>query len=306
MQFRTGSAVAAKTRRDSPSPVGASLDQGAAMTGVSPSSLILLAEQLNDREKQVLDAVERFRLTRGDQLRRLFFNGISTEAGSARLCRRSLARLADAGLLTRLGRRVGGTRAGSSGHVFAITAAGRRLNAYLSGSGKPSNRGVHEPGQPFVAHTLAIVDLYVALVEAERAGTLELLAFETEPGCWRTFNAVLGTAQTLKPDAHVRIAADDYEYASFVEVDCGTEGKGALLRKAHVYLSYYRSGREQAQQGLFPKVVWLAATENRTRFLSKLLLVLPDGDRLFTAAMTAQAVGVLSGTSASRSEEAAS
>jgi len=274
------------------------------MTGLTRSGFVRLVDQLNAREQEVLEAVERFRLVRGDQLRRLFFHDISSDAGSARLCRRSLARLVDAGLLARLERRVGGTRAGSSGHVYAITAAGRRVNAYRLGSGKPNNRGVHEPGQPFVAHTLAIVDLYVALVEAERAGTLELLAFETEPACWRSFNAVLGTAQMLKPDAHVRVGVGDYEYASFVEVDCGTEGKGALLRKAHVYLSYYRSGREQAQQGLFPKVVWIAATENRTRFLSKLLLVLPDGDRLFTAATTAQAVDVLSGTPAPRSEEA--
>jgi len=274
------------------------------MTGLTRSGLVHTVEQLNDRDCEVLEAVERFRLFRGDQLRRLFFHDISSDAGSARLCRRSLARLADAGLLARLERRVGGTRAGSSGHVYSITAAGRRVNAYRLGSGKPNNRGVHEPGQPFVAHTLAIVDLYVALVEAERAGTLELLAFETEPGCWRSFNAVLGTAQMLKPDAHVRVGVDDYEYASFVEVDCGTEGKGALLRKAHVYLSYYRSGREQAQRGLFPKVVWIAATENRTQFLSKLLLVLPDGDRLFAAATREEAVGILSGTAAPGTEGA--
>jgi len=246
------------------------------MTGLTRSRLVQLASQLNDRELAALETVERFRLLRGDQLRRLFFYDISSDAGSARLCRRSLARLAEAGLLTRLERRVGGTRAGSSGHVYAITAAGRRLNAYRSGRGKPSNRGVHEPGQPFVAHTLAIVDLYLALVEAERAGTLELLAFESEPSCWRTFNAVLGTARTLKPDAHVRVGAGDYEYGSFVEVDCATEGKGALLGKAHVYLSYYRSGREQAQRGLFPKVVWIAATESRAQFLDELLRALPE------------------------------
>jgi hypothetical protein len=274
------------------------------MTGLTRSHLIQLADQLNDRERSVLETVERFRLLRGDQLRRLFFNDIASDAGSARLCRRSLARLAEAGLLTRLERRVGGTRAGSSGHVFAITASGRRLNAYCSGTGMPSNRGVHEPGHQFVAHTLAIVDLYVAHVEAERAGTLELLAFETEPGCWRTFNAVLGAARTLKPDAHVRLGVGDYEYASFVEVDCGTEGKGALLGKAHVYLSYYRSGREQAQQGLFPKVVWIAATESRARFLGELLRALPDGDRLFAAATPEEAVGILTGTAASGKEGA--
>jgi hypothetical protein len=274
------------------------------MTGLTRSGVVQLAAQLNGREQEALEAVERFRLVRGDQLRRLFFHDISSVAGGARLCRRSLARLVDAGLLARLERRVGGTRAGSSGHVYAITAAGRRVNAYRLGTGKPNNRGVHEPGQPFVAHTLAIVDLYVALVEADRAGTLELLAFETEPGCWRSFNAVLGTAQTLKPDAYVRVAVGDYEYASFVEVDCGTEGKGALLRKAHVYVGYYRSGREQAKAGLFPKVVWLAATENRARFLGKLLLVLPDGERLFATSTAAAAVGVLGGTAAPHSEGA--
>jgi hypothetical protein len=270
------------------------------MTRLSRSQLPARAARLNQREQAILATVERLRLLRADHVRRLFFDDISSDAGSARLSRRSLATLVEDGLLSRLERRVGGARAGSSGHVYTITAAGRRLNAYRRGTGTPSNRGVHEPGQPFVAHTLAIADLYLALVEAERAGTLELLGFESEPTCWRTFTGPVGATQTLKPDAYLRVGADEYEYASLVEVDCGTEGRSALVRKAHVYLSYWRSGREQAaERGLFPKVVWIAAADSRARFLGELLDALPDdGKQLFAATTTAEAIGVLSGTAA--------
>ena len=46
---------------------------------------------------------------------------------------------------------------------------------------------MHEPGLAFVRHTLAVTELYVRLREAERAGTLELLEFEPEPECWRSY-----------------------------------------------------------------------------------------------------------------------
>jgi hypothetical protein len=261
-------------------------------------ALVELEGRLPERELEIVGQVERFRLLQSDQVRRLFFSEVESRAGGARLCRRVLAHLADEGLLRRLERRVGGARAGSSGHLYATTAAGKRLLAYLRGEGIPSNRGVHEPGLAFVSHTLAIAELYVGLVERERSGALELVSFETEPGCWRTYTTPLGSSAALKPDALVRIASGEYEYASFVEIDLGTEGKGAVRRKAQVYLAYYRSGREQIEQGVFPQVVWIAEGEARVRFLADLFATLPaEAQRILVAVRSKDSLTVLAGES---------
>jgi len=264
---------------------------------LSRTSLVELADRLPSRERQILETVERFRLLRADQARRLFFSEIESETGSARLCRRALANLVEEGLLRRLERRVGGTRAGSSGHLYATTAAGKRLLAYWSGTGIASNRGVHEPGTAFATHTLAIADLYVSLVEASRSGEFELIGFETEPACWRAFTTALGAQATLKPDALVRIARGDYEYVSFVEIDCGTEGRGALLKKAYAFLYYFRTGREQAASGVFPRVVWIASQPSRVEFLAALFAGLPtEARQLFAVGGTEEASALLTGS----------
>ena len=77
--------------------------------------------------------------------------------------------------------------------MYAVTPAGRRLLAYWAGSGLASDRGVHEPGAGFVEHTLQAADLYVRLIEADRAGLLELLGFDAEPASWRTYTTPVGT-----------------------------------------------------------------------------------------------------------------
>lgn len=43
--------------------------------------------------------------------------------------------------------------------------------------------GPYQPGLAFHRHTLAITELYVQLVEADRAGTVELVRFDPEPHC---------------------------------------------------------------------------------------------------------------------------
>ena len=272
---------------------------------LSRRGLVQLTDQLSQRDRGIIETVGRLRLLQADQVRRLFFHDISTEAGSARVCRRSLQRLTELGLLHPLERQVGGRRAGSKGTVFTTTAAGRRLLAYWSGLGATSDRGVHEPGAPFVNHTLAISDLYVTLVEADRAKTLELLGFDSEPACWRSFTTPLGGSSILKPDALVLVAVGEYEHASFVEIDLGTEGRGALLRKCGAYIAYYRGGREQAEHGVFPRVVWITPATIRARHIDGLIASLPaDATRLFATATSTKAVAALTGDDATASGDA--
>jgi hypothetical protein len=270
-----------------PHPLGVGATQR-----LSQQRLAELAQRLSHRDRQIVAALGELRQLRGDQVRRLFFSEITTEGARARICRRSLQMLVDAKLLHRLQRRIGGTRAGSSGWVFALAPAGRRLLAYWQGEGLPSNRGVHEPGLLFVSHTLAVAELYVCLVEAHRAGRLELLSFETEPT--RTYVSALGRTVRLKPDALVQIAAGDEELLSFCEIDLGTEGRGALLRKCRAYIDYYRTGREQAEQQTFPRVVWIAPSQVRAAFIAILVAELPPLDRhVFTCTTKEAALAAL-------------
>lgn len=252
-----------------------------------------LAEQLSGRDHQIVQLVSRFRLVRGDHIHRVFFSDFSSEHGGARVCRRTLQRLTEVGLLARTQRRVGGVRPGSSTHTYLVTPAGRRVVAHVTGGGPVSDRGVHEPGLAFHVHTLAISDLYTRAIEAEREGLIELVVFDPEPHSWR--QPTTGTAASLvKPDAYVVVAAGDYEHSAFVEIDLATEGRTALARKLQTYVTYHRSGREQAERDVFPRVLWLTPTPERAAVIQTLINALPRAaQRLFAIAVTADAVAAL-------------
>jgi hypothetical protein len=245
------------------------------MSRVSSRALLLLAESLPDRERQIVEAVARLRLTSGSQLERLYFTETVKPASRGRSSRRVLASMCERHLLFRLDRRVGGVRAGSAGTVYGLGPIGKRLIAYWQGEGLPRVRAVHQPGPLFVRHTLAVAEQYVRLVEADRAGACELLAFDSEPTCWRSYTSAHGGLVTLKPDAYLRLGLGEFEQRSFIEVDCGSEGRGALSAKCRYYLAYYQSGQEQAAAGVFPRVVWITTTQARVRLLVEVCSSLP-------------------------------
>jgi hypothetical protein len=119
-------------------------------------------------------------------------------------------------------------------------------------------------------HTLALAELYVALHEQNRAGTFELLELQTEPGCWRPFLTLATGKQILKPDMFVRFGVGNDELSYFIELDRGTTYKTSLLRKLRVYESYYLTGREERQYGIFPQVLWVVPTAKRKSMLEEL------------------------------------
>jgi hypothetical protein len=206
-----------------------------------------------------------------------------------------LARLVEQRALDRLERRRGGAGGGSGSWIYALGPAGRRLVAYWAGEGLPRSRGAHEPGAAWAAHTLAVSDLYVRLKAAERAGRLELLAFDAEPTCWRRFTRLGGAAGCLKPDAYVRLGVGEFEDSFFVEVDLSSERRGQLTRQHRAYGEYFRSGVEQAKAGVFPAVLWLVPDARRVALLTDIQRGLPALTRLFTVATSEQALGVLCG-----------
>jgi hypothetical protein len=243
------------------------------MNRLSRKGLLLLADDLSARDRQVAELVGRFGVVSGKQVERLFFVAGSEAASNARLARRSLARLTERRVLVRLERRIGGVRAGSAGTVYRLGAVGDRLVRLWRGDGG-RGRTSREPGRLFVRHGLAVTETYVRLREAERGGTLELLVFDPEPASWRTFTGA-GGRQILKPDAFARLGLGEYEDRYFVEIDCGTEGRGALAAKCRTYLAYFRAGIEQAEQRVFPRIVWITTTEQRISLIVDVCASLP-------------------------------
>lgn len=243
------------------------------MTRLSRKGLLLLADDLSSRDREIVELVGRFGVVSGRQVERLFFTAASEAASNARLARRSLARLTERRVLARLERRIGGVRAGSAGSVYRVGAVGDRLLRFWRGEGG-RGRAAREPGRLFVRHTLAVTETYIRLREAEREGALELLAFDPEPASWRPF-AGAGGRQVLKPDVFARFGLGEYEDRYFIEIDCGTEGRGALAAKCRTYLAYFRAGVEQADQGVFPRITWITTTERRVSLIVDVCAALP-------------------------------
>lgn len=257
-----------------------------------------LEGSLSDREMAIVATLDRVRIATGDHLLRLHGAGGSRRS-VIRGMQRTLTRLVGLRVLSRLDRTVGGVRAGSSGHVYALDAAGQRI---ASGAGPAGGRRLRRPWTPgaaFVAHQLAVTDLYVRL-RGERGGSLDLLDFWAEPLCWRTFTGLGGARIVLKPDAFVRVGLGKVEDLYFLEVDRATHSMPAIERKATIYRRYFQTGREQERWGVFPKVLFLVPTDARKEALVDTLGRQPAADwDLFQVALQDYALDVLTHEEAS-------
>lgn len=242
-----------------------------------------LAERLTPTEREVIETLDRVRLATAVQLERLHFVGEGSPSTVARRARRTLARLVERRVLARLERRVGGVRAGSAGFIYALDAAGQRLASACGPAGGMRTRRPWTPGSAFVAHTLAVSELFVRLRECARNGELDLLAFDAEPACWRAFTGIGGARLTLKPDAFVRLAVGPDEHFAFVEVDRATQSAPALGRKLTVYRRYAATGREQDRFGLFPRVALLVPSAARQAVAAQICAAQPDDSRALWA-----------------------
>ena len=214
--------------------------------------LARLDGDLSERDRAILAVASELRLVTTRQIERLLFTvprDHATALSAARSCRRTLERLVRDRLLVRSERRIGGVRAGSAAFVYAIGAIGERIIGTVG-----PRRSFREPSTLFLAHTLAASELYVRLQEAADADRFKLIILEAEPRCWRSATS-LGGRLFLKPDLFVVLAAGEYEYRWFVEVDLGTEHTPALLRKCQAYETYYQADVEQAEHGVFPAAV---------------------------------------------------
>jgi hypothetical protein len=211
---------------------------------------------VSERQRAILSTLSRVHTATAGQLARLHCQDFPTLSGE-RQCRRVLAELVRRRCIARLERQIGGVRAGSRGFVYGLDVAGHKL---LQLPGKP--RRPFTPGLAYLAHRLAATEVYVRLVEAERAGQLEVTAFVAEPECWRWFDGPTGRF-LLKPDALASVAVGSDEAVWWLEIDRGTESVPVLNRKLDLYRWAWQSGQLIAGLDVFPRVAWIVPNETR-------------------------------------------
>lgn len=248
-----------------------------------------ITARLDELDWQVLRSVDQLRLVTGTQLQRLH-HGEDEAARKRRI--RQMSRLTRMGLTMRLDRRIGGPEAGSYPSIYTLDRAALRL----LDPERSRTRSPWVPSTPFLAHHLAVSEVYVSLSESARRGEVELLDFSTEPSCWRSWRTPLGVETDLKPDAHLIIGVDHDEAHWFVEVDRSTESIPRVTAKCRTYAAYWKTGIEESAAGVFPRVLWVVPNERRVDQVIKAIRRLDREDwPLFAAATDDRSAAVLSG-----------
>lgn len=264
-----GTGIGGKSAGDSLDTNGSSSPRPKAKRAyVTRSRVEDIDRQLNSHQRAVLADVGRLGVVSGRQVQRLHYG---KSAAGGRLARKHLGQLIRWQVLSRLERTIGGKRAGSAGFVYALGPAGQRLLHPDQWRFRP----VWTPRPSYLRHALAVSELYVNLREQERSTSMDLLAYDSEPKCWRNSFGPGGARSTLKPDALAIVGIEDYEDRYFIEADCSTEHRPHIVTKAKTYVRYWQSGREQAETGIFPYVLWVAPDEKRAAFLVDCLASLP-------------------------------
>ena len=227
-----------------------------------------LLETLSDRDWAIIESVDRLRLISGSQLERLHFSDLAPRSRSVKRWQ-VLKRLADARVLVPFERRIGTAHRGSAKLCYALDSGGMqlvRLRANLTGS---RVRRPRVPGDRFVAHTLAVTELYVALVEQGRLDRFTLVSFEVEPA-WPN-----GLGGWLRPDAFVKLqrgAITDYWW---YEADLATESVPTVRAKLLSYLDFANRG-QLGPDGIVPRVLIGAPTAQRRNAIQGVIDALPS------------------------------
>jgi len=240
-----------------------------------------IAADLTELDWTILGFVSAGRLATGKQLvARFWTNDPARHPAEARAGRRTLKRLSDWRVLDPLpGRARGGMRGGSASLIYRVGVAGVKL---LEQRGLRQRR-LGAPSQRLVAHTLACTQIAVDLYAADVRGELDLIDVQQEPACHRAFLGPWGARLWVRPDLFVRVGVGALEDRWFVECDLASEHAGTLAAKAKRYLSHYRSGSEQSQFGVYPRVLFAVPDARRTSQIESVLRRLPgDARRMFS------------------------
>lgn len=236
---------------------------------VSKRQLVEIDSRLGERDREALLAVQRYRYLMTGQIGRLLFTDAANPSAGLRAASRNLKKLNEFGLVGSLSRRIGGVRAGSSSLIWHLTHAGERLLRLRDARAFPVRRHF-EPSAYFLAHTLAVAETAIKLIEICREHEPEIAALQLEPECWRAYSSS-GVSLSLKPDLYAVTTTEEYEDRYFIEVDLDTESPTKIIEKCQRYHAYYRSGLEQEKSEVFPLTVWIVPNITRKEKLIRQL-----------------------------------
>lgn len=238
--------------------IRATKDGVPSLTPVRPSGRISgrrleeIAGVLGQRDRQLLELVDRLRFVAASTLHVVVSDSSDAPGRSERSTRRALGTLVGLGLLAPLPRRVGGLQSGSSGLVVHLTNAGDRL--VRQWHSRSTRRRFAEPSTRFVQHCLDIGDALARLTNELPTYGLTLSDWQAEPASWRQHQRGASVV-TLKPDLYVEVVRGEDVWGYFVEVDRGSESIPTVMRQMSAYEDYRRTGVEQHRYGAFPPVV---------------------------------------------------
>jgi hypothetical protein len=235
-----------------------------------------MSEALSARDWAILRTLDQVRLASGGQLERLHFHNL---AGRSRAVVRGrvLKRLTDDRVLLPYERRIGTANRGSAELAYVLDSAGQRLARLRTNREDPEQpaRRPRRPGERFVAHSLAVTELYVALVERRRIGSFRLEAFEVEPA-WPN-----GLGGWVKPDAYLKLRNGDVADYWWYEADLATESLPTISRKLRVYVDFVTRG-QLGPEDVMPRVVVGVPTDKRQWAVQREVSHLPDpADMMF-------------------------
>ena len=228
---------------------------------ISRKRLEEIAPTLTDRDHEVLSSIRRCRYITTGQVGRLHFTGSAATRSMLKAAMRNLNKLKALGLIDSLERRIGGVRAGSGSLVWRLESGGEQLLRMTDGEAFP-HRKRFVPSVYFLAHTLAVTECSVQLMEICKHSGMKLMEVKNEPDCWRSYNGG-GRIVSLKPDLFAVTRCGGYEDRWFFEIDLATESPVKVIEKCRRYMAYYRGGLEQKQHDVFPLVVWIVPDEAR-------------------------------------------
>lgn len=207
---------------------------------------------------------------------------------------RVLRRLVAWRVVMPLGRRIGGSRRGSSRAIYALDSGGERLMRERRAAEQPTAR-VRRPsqvGERFLGHALAVSELYVMVTTGAAQAGMEVAAFDAEPAAWWPD----GLGGWLKPDAYLVLDIGATRWHVWAEVDRATESLPTIRRKLDSYLGFYQRG-QLGPSGVMPRVLVSTITEQRRDAIRQLVAHLPaPAGALFVVTYERDALLALLGT----------
>lgn len=218
--------------------------------------------KLLQRDVNLVRGVAEFGSMTTDQIFALYFYGMARTT-----CTRRLNILVENGTLSKVPVRLSLRDTGAPLGCFQIGKNSWR-SFYTS-----NYRQVRD--QMKLVHTLAIVDTFVAIKQAERAGQIDILNYAVEYEAWINL-----AGSDIRPDMFVDLGLVERKerVVQWVEVDNSSERYKHIKEKLDRYRHAYNHS-DKYPLDIFPQVVFLANTAERARELRQMVgrESMPDG-----------------------------